>query len=113
VAANPEETLNGLIERVTFHNAETGFCVLKVKVKGHKDLIVVVVVINQLYETLDHFKVKHFGVNFIVNKEEVLVNKAVEFFEVNHIKNVPLLVETVSVLLEAIVPERVIFENKI
>jgi exodeoxyribonuclease V alpha subunit len=42
VAAPPEETLNGLIERVTFHNPETGFCVLKVKVKGHKDLIVVV-----------------------------------------------------------------------
>jgi exodeoxyribonuclease V alpha subunit len=37
-----DETLAGLIERVTFHNPETGFCVLKVKVKGHKDLVVVV-----------------------------------------------------------------------
>ena len=37
-----QETLSGLIERVTFHNPETGFCVLKVKVKSHKDLIVVV-----------------------------------------------------------------------
>ena len=36
-----QETLSGLIERVTFHNPETGFCVLKVKVKGHKDLVVV------------------------------------------------------------------------
>ena len=27
---------------MTFHNPETGFCVLKVKVKGHKDLVVVV-----------------------------------------------------------------------
>ena len=42
MAASPEETLNGLIERVTFHNPETGFCVLKVKAKGHKDLIVVI-----------------------------------------------------------------------
>ena len=42
MAVPSEETLNGLIERVTFHNPETGFCVLKVKVKGHKDLIVVV-----------------------------------------------------------------------
>ena len=42
MAVSHEETLSGLIERVTFHNPETGFCVLKVKVKGHKDLIVVV-----------------------------------------------------------------------
>jgi exodeoxyribonuclease V alpha subunit len=38
----PEETFSGLIERVTFHNPETGFCVLKVKAKGHKDLVAVV-----------------------------------------------------------------------
>jgi exodeoxyribonuclease V alpha subunit len=37
-----EETFSGLIERVTFHNPETGFCVLKVKAKGHKDLVAVV-----------------------------------------------------------------------
>ena len=42
MAIPPEETLNGLIERVTFHNQETGFCVLKVKAKGHKDLVVVI-----------------------------------------------------------------------
>ena len=28
------ETLKGLIERVTYHNPENGFAVLKVKVKG-------------------------------------------------------------------------------
>ena len=37
-----EETFSGLIERVTFHNPESGFCVLKVKAKGHKDLVAVV-----------------------------------------------------------------------
>ena len=42
MAAYPEETLAGLIERVTFHNSENGFCILKVKVKGRKDLVVVV-----------------------------------------------------------------------
>ena len=31
----------GLVERVTFHSAETGFCVLRVKVRGHKDLVTV------------------------------------------------------------------------
>lgn len=36
------ETISGLIERVTFHNAETGFCVLKAKVSGHKDLVTIV-----------------------------------------------------------------------
>ena len=36
------ETLNGFIERVTYHNPENGFAVLKVKVKGHGDLVSVV-----------------------------------------------------------------------
>jgi len=36
------ETLNGLIERVTYHNPENGFAVLKVKVKGREDLVTVV-----------------------------------------------------------------------
>ena len=34
--------ISGLIERVTFHNAETGFCILKAKVNGHKDLVTIV-----------------------------------------------------------------------
>ena len=33
------ETLNGFIERVTYHNAENGFAVLRVKVKGREDLV--------------------------------------------------------------------------
>ncbi|QDA36038.1 ATP-dependent RecD-like DNA helicase (plasmid) [Paracoccus liaowanqingii] len=36
------EVLAGLVERVTFHNAETGFCVLRVKARGHRDLVTVV-----------------------------------------------------------------------
>ena len=31
-----------MVERVTFHNAETGFCVLRVKARGQRDLIAVV-----------------------------------------------------------------------
>jgi len=34
--------VTGLIERVTFHSAETGFAVLRVKVRKHKDLVTVV-----------------------------------------------------------------------
>lgn len=36
-----DETLSGSIERVTFHSEESGFCVLRVKVRGHKDLVTV------------------------------------------------------------------------
>lgn len=36
------ETLAGLIERVTFFNEDNGFAVLRVKVKGHRDLETVV-----------------------------------------------------------------------
>ena len=36
------ETLNGLIERVTYHNPENGFAVLRVKIKGRDDLVSVV-----------------------------------------------------------------------
>ena len=36
------EVLAGLVERVTFHNAENGFCVLRIKARGHRDLVTVV-----------------------------------------------------------------------
>src|SRR3989442_295378 len=36
------EHLAGSVERVTFHSEETGFCVLRVKVRGHRDLVTVV-----------------------------------------------------------------------
>jgi len=36
------EALAGLVERVTFHNRENGFCVLRVKARGHRDLVTVV-----------------------------------------------------------------------
>lgn len=35
-------TLTGSIERITFHNPDNGFCVLKVKAQGIQDLVVVV-----------------------------------------------------------------------
>ena len=40
--ASPSEAVSGLVERVTFHSDETGFCVLRVKVRGHRDLLTVV-----------------------------------------------------------------------
>jgi len=38
----PSDGLSGLVERVTFHNEDTGFAVLKVKVQGRRDLVAVV-----------------------------------------------------------------------
>jgi hypothetical protein len=40
-APDEKQVLAGLVERVTFHNEENGFCVLRVKVRGQKDLITV------------------------------------------------------------------------
>ena len=37
--ASEREPLAGLIERVTFHNPDSGFCVLRVKVKEHHELM--------------------------------------------------------------------------
>ncbi len=38
----PVEALAGTVERVTFHNAESGFCVLRVHARGKRDLVTVV-----------------------------------------------------------------------
>src|SRR5918993_3350537 len=40
--STPVEALAGTVERVTFHNVETGFCVLKVQARGKRDLATVV-----------------------------------------------------------------------
>lgn len=33
------EVLAGLVERVTFHSTESGFCVLRLKARGHRELV--------------------------------------------------------------------------
>jgi exodeoxyribonuclease V alpha subunit len=44
--AHPEpstqEVLAGLVERVTYHNVENGFCVLRASARGYRDLVTVV-----------------------------------------------------------------------
>src|SRR6201996_9337853 len=42
LATNATEVLGGLVDRVTFHNSENGFCVLRVKARGQRDLITVI-----------------------------------------------------------------------
>ncbi len=41
-ADNPLERLQGSIERVTFHNESSGFCVLRINVRGHRDLVTII-----------------------------------------------------------------------
>jgi len=36
------EQISGIIERITFHNEDNGYCVLKVTVRGHRDPVAVV-----------------------------------------------------------------------
>ena len=40
--SSAQEVLAGLVERVTFHNPENGFCVLRAKARGHRDLVTVI-----------------------------------------------------------------------
>ena len=42
LAGPPSDPLAGSVERVTFHNAESGFCVLRVQVREQRDLVTVV-----------------------------------------------------------------------
>ena len=41
-ASSDGEVLAGSVERVTFHNPENGFCVLRTRARGHRDLVTVV-----------------------------------------------------------------------
>jgi ATP-dependent exoDNAse (exonuclease V) alpha subunit len=40
--ASSTEVLAGLVDRVTYHNPDNGFCVLRVKARGQRDLITVI-----------------------------------------------------------------------
>src|SRR5512144_2167066 len=39
---HPLERLSGWVERVTFHREDSGFCVLRVQVRGHRELVTVI-----------------------------------------------------------------------
>ena len=41
-APSTQEVLAGLVERVTFHNSDNGFCVLRAKARGHRELVTVI-----------------------------------------------------------------------
>ena len=35
--SSDREVLAGLVERVTYQNADNGFCVIRVKARGHRE----------------------------------------------------------------------------
>lgn len=41
-APSAKESLHGMVERITFHSADTGFCVLRITAKSHKELVTVI-----------------------------------------------------------------------
>ena len=44
IASNKDknfEYLSGIVERITYHNQENGFVVLRIKAKGHRELVTV------------------------------------------------------------------------
>jgi len=41
-SAVPTEILTGVVDRVTFHNSDNGFCVLRIKARGQRELITLV-----------------------------------------------------------------------
>jgi exodeoxyribonuclease V alpha subunit len=36
------DTLSGIVERITFHNLDNGYCVLKVQARGHREFVTIV-----------------------------------------------------------------------
>jgi len=42
ISHEPRERISGGIERVTFHSEASGFCVLRVKVRGQRDLVTII-----------------------------------------------------------------------
>src|SRR5262252_3165382 len=42
ITSADREVLAGLVERVTFQNADNGFCVIRVKARSNRDLVTVV-----------------------------------------------------------------------
>ena len=73
------KTLEGAVERVTFHNEETGFAVLKVKARGMKDLCTVV---GQLPMVTAGEWIKGTG-SWIVDREHG------RQFKANHLQTMP------------------------
>jgi exodeoxyribonuclease V alpha subunit len=81
------ETISGTVERVTFHSPESGFCVLKVNVRGHKDLVTITGTAASISpgEYIDcygdWFNDKSYGLQFKSNRLAVVQPSTIEGIE--------------------------------
>ncbi|MDA3798833.1 MAG: ATP-dependent RecD-like DNA helicase [Kiritimatiellae bacterium] len=75
----PEDQIEGSVERVTFHSEESGFCVLRAKVRGHRELVTV---IGKLPAIVAGEFISATG-DWIVDKQHG------RQFKADHIKNTP------------------------
>lgn len=84
---NNTEYLGGSVERVTFHNPDNGFCVLKVKVRGQRDLITVVgnalsVTPGEYVDCNGHFVTdREYGLQFRADQVRVVLPSTIEGIE--------------------------------
>ena len=90
-AANPPaaalEVLSGSVERVTFHSEDSGFCVLRVKVRGHKDLVTVTgsaatISVGEFIECEGYwFNDKNYGLQFKSQRLSTVAPSTIEGME--------------------------------
>ena len=81
------ETAYGTIERITFHSEESGFCVLRVKAKGQRDLVTVVgntasVSPGEYIEAKGEWvNNKQYGLQFLANELKIILPTTLEGIE--------------------------------
>jgi exodeoxyribonuclease V alpha subunit len=83
----PKEKISGHIERITFHNEDNGFCILKAKVTGFKDLITIVgnaanICIGELLEAEGAWiQDKKYGLQFKADQLKTIPPSTIEGIE--------------------------------
>ncbi|MBX9572995.1 MAG: ATP-dependent RecD-like DNA helicase [Candidatus Obscuribacterales bacterium] len=81
------EVLSGSIERVTFHSEDSGFCVLRVKVRGQQELVTVTgsaasISVGEFVECEGYwFNDKNYGLQFKSQRLSVIAPSTIEGME--------------------------------
>ncbi len=81
------EHLSGSVERITYHSQDSGFCVLKVKVRGQKDLVTVTgsaaaIAVGEFIECSGlWFNDKNYGLQFKSQRLAVVAPSTIEGIE--------------------------------
>lgn len=82
--SHSQDTLCGPVERVTYHNEDNGYCVIKVKVKSHRDLVAVTgnapsIAAGEYIEAHGHWiQDKKFGLQFKAIQLKTIAPQTIE-----------------------------------